>query len=127
MKNILIKETKDSPQILLDAENGKMIIRGHSYPENSFVFYEDVLNWLRDFFEKTDKKLEVEIDLDFYNFSTAQTLFNFFDLFDEYKDKIEVIKWYHDGKDGLMYENYQDFAEEFKDLNIIPVEKKEKN
>jgi len=49
MKTLVIAETKQSPEVLLDAKNGAFSITGNSYPNNSFRFYLPILEWLDEY------------------------------------------------------------------------------
>ena len=45
MEVIKIKGSDDTPNVILDAENGMMQISGRSLPEDVAAFYEPILDW----------------------------------------------------------------------------------
>ncbi|MBV5330212.1 MAG: SiaC family regulatory phosphoprotein, partial [Chlorobium sp.] len=47
MKPVDINATLSSPAINFDMDNNTLHIRGESYPENSFDFYEPIISWLK--------------------------------------------------------------------------------
>lgn len=46
MSGLQITGTKDAPSITLLPGSGKLEIQGRSFPEDSFAFYEKILEWI---------------------------------------------------------------------------------
>jgi len=125
MKNLTIDETQYTPKISLDAENGIIELRGKSYPENTFEFYQPVMEWLEEYFESQAKeKTVVNMEIIYFNSSSSKLFFDFFDLLDEAKDEHEIeINWIYDEENENALEAGEDFIEDFEDLNINLVKK----
>ena len=56
MENLIIKETKYTPEVKFNANEGILNIKGNSYPENTLEFYDPILNLMENFFSKTKNK-----------------------------------------------------------------------
>ena len=56
MENLIIKETKYTPEVRFNANEGILNIKGNSYPENTLEFYDPILNLMENFFTKTKNK-----------------------------------------------------------------------
>ena len=46
MENLNIEETKSTPEVIGDAENGTLKIKGNCFPENSLSFFNTVNSWI---------------------------------------------------------------------------------
>lgn len=126
MEQLFIEQTKSTPQVDFDAENRILILKGESYPENSFKFYEPILNWLDVFFAQVadDGLIKLEISLPYINTSSSKCVLMLLEKFEEASDngRSIVINWYYD----IDNENELECAEDFKEFvnlefNLIPV------
>jgi len=121
LKNIIIEPTDNSPKIILDAHEGLIEFEGKSYPENTFSFYQPVLDWLEDYFENIQDKTVVNFKFTYFNSATTQVIFDILDIIQEhYHEGIEV-NWFIDEDNESSREDFEDYAEEFPQLNINPV------
>ncbi|EJF07654.1 protein of unknown function (DUF1987) [Thiovulum sp. ES] len=122
MEGFFVDKSENSPRILLDWEQGLIEFDGKSYPENTFEFYEPVIEWLEIYFSgKAKNKTVVNIKLIYFNSATTQVLFDIFDLIqDGEKNELE-INWFYDGSDEFGTEDYEDYVDEFPDLHIKAV------
>jgi len=120
MENLVFEETKYTPSIKLDAENGLIELKGKSYPENTFEFYKPVLNWVEEYFETSAKELTtVNMEIIYFNSSSSKLFFDFFDILDEAKDEHNiVVNWIYDEENESAEEAGEDFIEDFEDLKI---------
>ncbi len=51
MERLFKDATKYTPEIDFDSDSGKLLIKGKSYPENCNEFFEDVIEWIENYFE----------------------------------------------------------------------------
>ena len=124
MENLEIEVTKYTPLIKLDL-NGTISMTGKSYPENTFEFYEPVMQWMKEYFSTSAKDLTVvNIEITYFNSSSSKLFFDFFDLIEENskENKIE-INWIFDAENESAEEAGEDFIEDFENLNIKLVTK----
>jgi hypothetical protein len=104
---------KSTPRILLDKNEKRYFIEGHSYPENSSIFYKPVIDWLKENLPSL-KEFRLEIKLMYINTSSTKALMYVFDLMDEAYDegtKISV-NWYYDEENEMAKETGEEFKEE---------------
>jgi hypothetical protein len=117
MENLIIEETKYTPNINLDI-NGTVSIVGKSYPENTFEFYAPVMEWLGTYFEEGNKKLTLNMEITYFNSSSSKLFFDMFDLLDENNSDELVINWIYDEDNESALEAGEDFKDDFEDLTI---------
>jgi len=121
MENINIENSDDSPKVTMDFENGLIEFEGECYPENTFEFFESILKWIKEYFEDDSKNTTINFKLSYFNSATTQVLFDIFDIIDESGHKALSINWYYDENNKGTLKDYEEFSEEFEDLNIQAV------
>ncbi len=126
MENLHIEETKYTPEINLNAEKGLLSFSGKSYPENTFDFYQPVIEWINTYFaEKGQKKTLIDMDIIYFNSSSSKLFFDFFDILEEaHEDGKEVtVRWLYDAENENALEAGEDFKEDFESLSFDLIEK----
>jgi len=125
MENLTIAATRYTPKVTLDA-GGVMAIIGKSYPENTFEFYQPVMEWLKAYFENgAAEKSTVNMEIVYFNSSSSKLFFDLFDLLETARrngSQIE-INWIYDKENESAQEAGEDFREDFGSLQINLVEK----
>jgi hypothetical protein len=121
MEDLHIEEGKQTPKIVF--QSGSLLIEGKSYPENSFEFYEPIIEWLDNYFSGDIPDTVIDFKMKYFNSATKQTIFDMFDIVADNSDSEErvTINWYYDKSSDGGYEDYVDYSEEFEDLNIKAV------
>ena len=125
MEKLIIEADTSTPMINFDPVNHKFIIIGESYPENTASFYEPVFNWLKLYFgQSNNQKIELNIELLYFNSSSSKVLSDIFDLFLSHKDKHQsiTINWRYHEENDMSLEYGEEFQEEFEDLDINLIE-----
>ena len=122
MQMLHIDASDNSPEVILDGEKGYLLFDGKCYPENTFDFFEPILNWIESYFKEHYKENSVvDIKLTYFNSATTQILFDILDIFQDSGVKDLQINWYYDVDNENGLEDYEDFSEEFPELNIQAV------
>lgn len=122
MQRLDIEQTENAPKIILDYENGFIELEGKCYPENTFEFFEPIVEWLTEYFKNnTDKSTTVNIKLTYFNSATTQSLFDIFDILQESEHTDLDINWYYEVNNKNALRDYEDYSEEFEELNIKAV------
>ncbi len=118
MKSIELQKTPHTPYVYCDAEQGVIKIIGRSLPEDSNQFYSPILEWLNSFEETASPSLDVKLYLDYFNTSSAKSLFSIMTLLNEMllKGKNITIKWHYDSDDDDMKDLGQEHADLFPNL-----------
>jgi len=109
---IIIEETEDSPQIILDQDNFLLKISGPSFPEDAYETFQPVIRWINAIKEDV-VKLTCEFDFSILSSASNKLMFEVLikleDMYQEGKDII--IFWYHDDFDEDMQEEGESFAQ----------------
>ncbi|MFH2095658.1 MAG: DUF1987 domain-containing protein [Bacteroidota bacterium] len=120
MEIIKIAATHDTPNVIMDAENGVFELSGKSLPEDVNSFYSPIVEWLDKYAENPNPKTILDLKLDYINTASSKFLFTIF---------LKLEKMFEDGKDILIRwhfadddEDMQDVGEEFAEVIKIPFE-----
>jgi len=70
MEKIFIKETLNSPGIILDPEKKRYEISGKSFPENARTFYQPLIDWIKDI-PPSPEKIRLSFILDYISSSSV--------------------------------------------------------
>ena len=99
--------TRETPEVILDHENGYMSIKGRSITQETIEFYQPILNWVAEYFKSPQKQTVIELEIEFLNSGSNKLVT---DLLKEIKasalSKSElIIKWRYqkDDEDMLFY------------------------
>ena len=120
MEVIKIKGTDDTPNIILDKDNGIFEISGRSLPEDVTTFYEPVLNWLDDYQEEAIDKTVFAFKLVYFNTASSKLILDILMKLEEMHEngKEVLIKWYFPEDD----EDMEEAGEEYADIVDVPFE-----
>jgi len=120
MNNLLIEETEDTPKIDFNTNTNIFEISGRSYPDNVFVFYKPIFDWLNDYFSNSVPLTKFNIKLDYFNTASAKILFDILSFLDQRQsDKKSIeIAWFYKKDDDDMREA----GEGYKKLIKTPIE-----
>lgn len=127
METLIIEQTKSTPQVDFNAENRLLMLKGESYPENSFKFYEPILNWLDEFFAEIadDGEIKLEMSLPYINTSSSKCVLMMLEKLEEAKDNGRniVVNWYYEEDNESEMECAEDFKEFVElEFNLIAVQ-----
>lgn len=126
MTNLVIEKTYSTPYINFDSDTGKLMISGESFPENASRFYTPVVQWVRDFVETMDaQKVEVNIEIVYFNSSTSKVLLNIFGILEEAVEngKDITVNWKCNKENESAIECGEEFKEDLEKLsfNIVVI------
>ncbi len=124
-KNLKVESKKGDyfvPHVNFDADAQYCIIEGESYLEDAFEFYDNLMNWFKDYF-KTNQKVTLDCKLSYFNTSSSRALLDLFRLLKDFQDQEKeiIINWYYpkEDHDDMRIEG-EDFMDESDiHLNII--------
>lgn len=125
MESLVIKGTRQTPDINFDSNSGILKISGRSIPENSFEFYDPILKWLDEYISNPAKSTVLEVMLEYFNTSSSKYILEIFKRFRELANNgAQVnIKWYYDEDDEEMMETGEDYQDVTgMEFEIIAVE-----
>lgn len=120
MQAIKIKGSDDTPNVILDKENGIFEISGRSLPEDVAAFYEPILDWLEEYAEDPLEKTVFNFKLEYFNTASSKLLLDVLlkleDMFDDGKDIL--VRWHFPDDD----EDMEEAGEEYADIVEVPFE-----
>jgi hypothetical protein len=113
---LLVEPTKSTPKVDFNPVTRVLAVKGESYPENSFKFYDPIFQWLDAFFAEIDDDglINLEISLPYINTSSSKCILMLLEKFEEAcnSGKNICVNWYYD-KDN---ENEMECAQDFKEF-----------
>jgi len=120
MQAIKIKGSDDTPNVILDKENGIFEISGRSLPEDVAAFYEPILDWLEEYAEDPLEKTVFNFKLEYFNTASSKLLLDVLlkleDMYDDGKDIL--VRWHFPDDD----EDMEEAGEEYADIVEVPFE-----
>jgi hypothetical protein len=114
---INIDETKTTPNVeYVDNEN-KLVVEGKLIPEDPFIFFSKLEDWLDKFINSKQPDLTVEFYLYYYNTSSLKIMVSFIEKLDRINKNAKNIRiiWKCDAGDEDNIEDGNDFK---KALNL---------
>ena len=113
-----------TPQVEFTATS--CLIRGECYPENISEWLDPVLKALEECVGNDESEFIVDIELYYFNSSSAKFLFDFFEFLEESAEggKSIAINWRYRAEDDTMQEAGEDFQEDMEacNYNMVMVE-----
>jgi len=112
--NLDIAQTSSSPAISADWEKGRILVRGDSYPENSFELYRPLIDWVETFLAQPGRPLRLDIELLYMNTSSVRVLMDLLDLLESaFRGGREVsVFWHYDADNERIAELAAEFRED---------------
>ncbi len=101
---LIIDETEKTPIINGDISKGTFSIKGKSLPENAREFYNPVLDWLKDFYQSPSSKIQVDIDLEYFNTASSGVIFKILREIQKMASTREVKIYWHYEEDDIEIE-----------------------
>ena len=102
------------------------LIRGECYPENISEWSDPVLKALEECVRNDESEFVVDIELYYFNSSSAKFLFDFFEFLEESAEggKAITVNWRYRAEDDTMQEAGEDFQEDMEacTYNMVVVE-----
>lgn len=126
METLRIEPTKRTPYICFDCHKNLLEIRGKSFPANGTEYYEPVLSWLEQYLgQLDDQPCTLNIDLVYFNSSSARILMEFFILLEAaVSDGRHIsVNWIYDEDDEDNMEYGEEYQEDFPSLPFHLVQK----
>jgi SiaC family regulatory phosphoprotein len=112
LEKLIIEGTGKTPAVTFSYDDAVLEISGKSIPENSFGFYQPMLNWIDTYGNEPKPKTHVKIMLEYFNTSSSKCLLDIFrklgNIQKSGKSEVEV-SWHYEEDDEDMMEAGQDY------------------
>ena len=108
MESIKLEGTPKTPTVEFSAENGVLLLKGRSIPENSIEFYKPLINWIEDYSASAPSETVLNVQLEYFNTSSSKCLLDIFKRLERAGDAV-TINWYYEEDDEDMLEAGEDY------------------
>jgi len=115
MKDLLIEKTYSTPTVHFDSKTGLLKIEGRSIPENPSLFYDQVVNWVNEYFNTlTNISIRLDIKLDYINSGSSKAILSLLKNLKNHCDngKNCQVNWHFEEDD----ESIRDLGKHFKSV-----------
>ncbi len=111
---LTLAPTERSPAVAFDPGAGRLSITGESYPEDAAGFFGPILAHLQDWLDAEGPALTADLELVYFNSSSAKALMNLFQLFERAaaQGRQVTVNWRFAADDETMKEFGEDFSED---------------
>ena len=120
---MIFEATQRTPLVEIEAD--RCVVRGECYPENISEWADPVMQALDEGLNQSEGAFTVDVELYYFNSSSAKFLFDFFDFLESASEggrKI-TINWRYRSDDDTMQEAGEDFEEDLKNCcyNLVVI------
>ncbi len=121
MERLFLKESKSTPLVDFDEIKDILLINRQSYPEDAFLFFKPLLDWLKESLAgKVGHEVLIVVTLTYTNTSSSKCIMMILDILEEAADRNVNVKLKWICNKHNEYE--QECAEEFKEDYTFPFE-----
>lgn len=124
--DIFISKDKYTPEVIFDIKNNFFSLKGVSYPEDASKFYEPLIKKTQNYVNNNlgeNNSIKIEIDLDYFNTSTASALYKILYIFNNEKNIDVNLVWAYEKDDDDLYEAGKNYEYIFKNIKFKLKEK----
>ena len=120
MENLTLEGDYGNPTVNFNAESGELLIEGRSIPEHANLFYDPLINWVKEYVSSKPESTTLTMRVDYVNSSSQKFLLELFEKLEPLhsEGKAVVIKWHYEDDDEEM----KDSGEEFEESTDVPFE-----
>lgn len=114
MKELILNGTKQTPYVNFDATTGQLELSGRSIPENSFEFYNPLLEWLIAYGPVALPTTNIKVYLEYFNTSSSKYILEVLKRLkdiNELEGKEVKVEWCYDEDDEEMMETGEDYED----------------
>ena len=108
MESIKLEGTPKTPTVEFSAENGVLLLKGRSIPENSIEFYKPLINWIENYSASAPSKTVLNVKLEYFNTSSSKCIMDLLKRVEKSPCEATVL-WYYEDEDEDMLEAGEDY------------------
>ncbi|MGZ3823245.1 MAG: DUF1987 domain-containing protein [Bacteroidia bacterium] len=72
MKKFYTEARDNTPRVILDNESGSLEITGYSFPDEAFVFYSDITEWVKEYVKNPAAETKMVFDFKYVNSTSVK-------------------------------------------------------
>lgn len=118
MNDLNIPSSQSTPGVTSAFSEGILMMRGDSYPENSYEFFTPIIQWLETYLGSQQRPLRLELRLVYMNTSSVKAMMDIFDMLEDAHQGGQPVSvdWYYDPLNERVF----DLADEFREDCTFP-------
>lgn|SRR5690606_7008942 len=112
MKSIYLKETKYTPEVVLDKDKGVFKFSGKSLPPDVIEFYKPIIEWFNEYIQNPNAETRLVCKMEYFNTASSKLMLDILGKLEKLAasgSKLSV-DWYYDKDDEDLLETGQDYA-----------------
>ncbi|HNP06549.1 MAG TPA: DUF1987 domain-containing protein [Cyclobacteriaceae bacterium] len=114
MTPLIIAETPETPNVLMDKTQGKFHVAGRSLIENANDFYHPIVEWLKEYAKEPNPETDISFKFEYLNINSSKSVLDLLTVLE--KTKGVTVTWYFNEED----EDMEEIGEELAELVTIP-------
>ena len=120
MEDLYLKMTFNSPEVEFIGDSGELSLEGRSIPEDPGEFFENLIDWINEYFLTPAKKTVMSIKLEYINSGSSKYMLEVLRIMKINHDagKDLQIKWYFEEGD----ESIEELGQHYEQTIQIPFE-----
>lgn len=121
-----IKATLKTPRVLVNFDEGKILLAGISIPEDPYAFYSPVNEQIDEYLKNPLDTTTLEFKLEYFNTSSTLVIRNLIRTLSQGNHNTNlIVKWYYEEYDEDMREAGDEFRMLFDGLSFELIEVQE--
>ena len=90
-----INRTDDTPEVVLDARNGTILITGISFPIKADEFYDPIYGWVQEYMSNPQPETLIVFKMEYFNTASSKRLLEILIQFEKLLEtgKDVCVKW----------------------------------
>lgn len=114
-QDLALPATTATPFVRGDWQDGSLLMRGESYPENTYDIFDRIISWVDGYLSSSGRPLRLELDLNYLNTSSIRAMIDIFDRLQEAHDAgVEAsVTWLYDARNPRSAEMGEEFREDY--------------
>ena len=121
MENLFIEAGDYSPKIDFNVSTNIFEIKGDSFGEDTFTFFEPIIKWLEAYLKENTRPLELIIEMNYLNSSSFKRFNELLNVLETYYTKTKnplKITWIANPDDDDVLDYGEDIKDYFEELPI---------
>ncbi|MCQ2251242.1 MAG: DUF1987 domain-containing protein [Bacteroidales bacterium] len=119
IETLAIKNTNDTPEVLLSADTNEFRIEGYSMPEDSLMFYNPIIAWFHEYLAGPVSDMEVRFRMIYFNTASAKQIARVLTVLDGSPARGHItIVWQYETDDTEMLRSGKRFQQQLG-LNFV--------
>jgi hypothetical protein len=120
-QNLSVGPTQSTPSVEADWGAGLLQMAGESYPENTYDFFADIIDWVETYLGENQSPLRVELHLNYLNTSSIRAMIDIFDRLQAAHEagRELAVTWLYDSRNPRSAELGEEFKEDYTFAFVI--------